>query len=125
MINIFTENIENCSKTIEHIAIFLKSVRASQEVDELAIRQLCYQMFSVKILFAPKSANKFDTITFQDFKKWLYTPSPSNGDVITYEKSSDTKKMISIVHFVGLHSITSGATLYENGELMHLTRSYL
>ena len=118
MINIFTESIENCSKTIEHIAIFLKSVRASQEVDELAIRQLCYQMFSIKILFAPKSAKKFDLITFQDFKKWLYTPSPSNGDVITYEKSSDTKKMISIVHFVGLHSITSGATLYENGEII-------
>ncbi|WP_160111045.1 hypothetical protein [Dysgonomonas sp. Marseille-P4361] len=118
MINIFNVISENCSKTIEHIVIFLKSVRASQEVDELAIRQLCYQMFSIKILFAPKSAKKFDTITFQDFKKWLYTQSPNNGDVVTYENCSSTQKMISIVHFVGLHNIISGATLYENGDII-------
>lgn len=110
---------EDYCKSVGHIALFLKFIRPKKEIDQLAIRQLCYQMFADKLTVSPSKITKPISITFEEFKKWLHTPSPDNGDVITYDNIKGSGRVISIVRLVELKQIRSGVTLHEDGRLVH------
>ena len=106
------------TKTIEHVKLLLKSSIGLNEIDELAIKQLCLQLFNERFNFAAKSVKNPIKLTFGEFKEWLYTLSPSNGDVVTYECEEDAGKVVVIVHCVGINEIRSGAALYSDGTLV-------
>lgn len=105
-----TSNLE-IQKTNDHVRFFLRAACCPKEVDELAIRYFCTEVLKVPIRFASPVSKTTFRLTFDQFKEWLYEPSPSNGDFVVYENLENRKgKVVVKVRFAQPDGIRGGAT---------------